>query len=181
MARGQDGAPEMLARQERLTCVGGVRACACFNGKITGAIAWSCVAMVYKSQCVFEVWGAEKRVANVKRPALRHRPGRSSSGRAQTFSIPVCVFVRPESQQVSKQGSSGLTAIAGGVLVMAGGVMVFGGSSGGKVTGPCVGLCVVAGGSRRSGSGSCVGPTGHAVLDGVSHWRGGRRSCPEKK
>jgi hypothetical protein len=94
---------------------------------------------------------------------------------------PVCVFVRPESQQVSKQGSSGLTAIAGGVLVMAGGVMVFGGSSGGKVTGPCVGLCVVAGGSRRSGSGSCVGPTGHAVLDGVSHWRGGRRSCPEKK
>jgi hypothetical protein len=40
---------------------------------------------------------------------------------------------------------------------------------------------VVAGGSQRSGSGSCVGPVEHAVLDGVSHQRGGRHSSSEKK
>jgi hypothetical protein len=56
--------------------------------------------------------------------------------------------------------------------VVAGGVMPFGGSSGGKVAGPCVGLCVVAGGSRRCGSGSCVGPAGRDVLDGICHRRG---------
>jgi hypothetical protein len=50
--------------------------------------------------------------------------------------------------------------------------MAFVGSSGGEVAGPCVGLCVVAGGSRRCGSGSCVGPVGGAVLDGVCRRRG---------
>jgi len=50
--------------------------------------------------------------------------------------------------------------------------MAFGGGSGGEVAGPCVDLCVVAGGSRRCGSGSCVGPAGRAVLDGVCRRRG---------
>jgi hypothetical protein len=50
--------------------------------------------------------------------------------------------------------------------------MAFVGSSGGEVAGPCVGLCVVAGGSRRCGSRSCVGPVGRAVLDGVCRRRG---------
>jgi hypothetical protein len=58
--------------------------------------------------------------------------------------------------------------------------MEFGGSIGGEVAVPCAGLCVVAGGNRCSGSGSCVGPVGHVVLDYLSHRRGGRRSSPEK-
>jgi hypothetical protein len=66
----------------------------------------------------------------------------------------------------------GVAAVAEGALVVAGGVMAFVGSSGGEVAGPCVGLCVVAGGSRRCGSGSCVGPAGRAVLDGVCRRRG---------
>jgi hypothetical protein len=59
-----------------------------------------------------------------------------------------------------------------GVAAVAGSVMVFGGSSGGEVARPCVGLCVVAGGSRRCGSRSCVGPAGRAVLNGVCRRRG---------
>jgi hypothetical protein len=59
-----------------------------------------------------------------------------------------------------------------GVAAVAGSVMAFGGSSGGEVAGPCVGLCVVTGGSRRCGSGSCVGPAGRAVLDDVCRQRG---------
>ena len=47
-------------------------------------------------------------------------------------------------------------------------MMAFVGDSGGEVVGPCVDLCVVASGSQRCGSGSCVGPAGRAVLDGVS-------------
>jgi hypothetical protein len=72
----------------------------------------------------------------------------------------------------SSQVHPGVAAVAGGALVVAGGVMVFGGSSGGEVVGPCVGLCVVASGSRRCGSGSCVGLAGRAVLDGVCRRRG---------
>jgi hypothetical protein len=59
-----------------------------------------------------------------------------------------------------------------GVAVVAGGVMTFVGSSGGEVAGPCVDLCVVAGGSQRCGSGSCVGPARRVVLDGVCRRRG---------
>jgi hypothetical protein len=69
----------------------------------------------------------------------------------------------------------GVAAVAEGALVVAGGVMAFVGSSGGEVAGPCVGLCVVAGGSRRCGSGSCVGPAESVVLDGVCRRRG--RAC----
>jgi hypothetical protein len=67
---------------------------------------------------------------------------------------------------------SGVAAVAEGALVVAGGVMAFVGNNGGEVAGPCVGLCVVAGWSRRCGSGSCVGPAGRAVLDGICHRRG---------
>jgi hypothetical protein len=63
----------------------------------------------------------------------------------------------------------GVTAVAGGALVVAGSVMAFGGGSGGEVTAPCVGLCVVTSRSQHCDSGSCVGPTGRAVLDDVSH------------
>jgi hypothetical protein len=55
-----------------------------------------------------------------------------------------------------------------GVAAVASGVMAFGGGSGGEDAGLCVGLCVVASGSQRYGSGSCVGPAGRAVLDGVN-------------
>jgi hypothetical protein len=40
--------------------------------------------------------------------------------------------------------------------VVAGNVMAFGGGSGGEVSGPSVGLCVVASGSLRCGSGSSI-------------------------
>jgi hypothetical protein len=74
-----------------------------------------------------------------------------------------------------------VAAVAEGTLVAAGGVMAFGGCSGGEVARPCVSLCVVAGGNGRCGSGSCVGPAGHLLLDGMSRQRGGRHSSPEKK
>jgi hypothetical protein len=62
----------------------------------------------------------------------------------------------------------GVITIVGATLVVAGDVMAFSGDSGGKVNGPCVGLCVVTSGSQCYGSGSCVGLVGRAVLDGVS-------------
>jgi hypothetical protein len=57
--------------------------------------------------------------------------------------------------------------------VVAGDVMAFSGGSGGKVNRSCVGLCVVASGSQCYGSGSCIGPIGRAMLDGVSHRKDG--------
>jgi hypothetical protein len=58
-------------------------------------------------------------------------------------------------------------------------VMAFSEGSGDEVTGPCVGLCVVASGSQRCGNESCVGPVERAVLDGSSSNR--RRVSPVKK
>jgi hypothetical protein len=67
----------------------------------------------------------------------------------------------------------GVIAIIGVTLVVTDRVMALSGSSGGEVTEPCVGLCMVTSGSQRCGSGSCVGHVEHAVLDGVSHQKDG--------
>jgi hypothetical protein len=75
----------------------------------------------------------------------------------------------------------GVITVAGGTLVAVGGVMAFIEGSGGEVTGPCVGLCVVASGSQRCDNGSCVGPVERAVLDGVSRRTDGRVSPVKKK
>jgi hypothetical protein len=60
-------------------------------------------------------------------------------------------------------------------------MMALGGSSGGEAVGPYVGLCVVASGSQHSGSGSCVGPAGNAVLDGVSRRKDGVCHRPRRR
>jgi hypothetical protein len=105
-------------------------------------------------------------------------PRRFVTGKSSVHLLPR-VWARVPTIGIKSKVCLGVIAVAGGTLVAVGGVMAFSEGSGDEVTGPCVGLCVVASGSQRCGNESCVGPVECAVLDGSSSNR--RRVSPVKK